>query len=135
MNSVRIVFPRDVWEDLDHQMRSHAPAEHGLFLLAAVGQGPSDTRLLIERCLVGPESPAFDRQSAHALRPSGQHLSAAVGEAVADISARRGSASEIEEEARVRPLLESRRARNEDGDRNRLNVSPSRKAKCSQVST
>jgi len=87
MNSVRIVFPRDVWEDLDHQMRSHAPAEHGLFLLAAVGQGPSDTRLLIERCLVGPESPAFDRQSAHALRPSGQHLSAAVGEAVADCSA------------------------------------------------
>lgn len=84
MIRARIVLTPDIWDDLNARMRAYAPTEHGVFLTATIGRGSTSARLMVERSLDNPDATGFERQSAHALTPSGPQLSAAVGEALAD---------------------------------------------------
>ncbi len=81
--AARDVFPASTWRELSAQMTDRSPSEHGLFLLGTLGRGPHGVRLMISGS-VTPNEGDFEIRDGHALRPTGQYVSRAVGEALAD---------------------------------------------------
>jgi molybdopterin/thiamine biosynthesis adenylyltransferase len=79
--TTRLIFARDVWDQLHHHLKTQSPSEDGAFLLLNFGFGTKADRLIAPSLLL-PPADAWEGRGNHNLRPSGQWLSAAIGEAI-----------------------------------------------------
>jgi len=80
---LRIVFPASGWRELTNLFEASGREEVGAYFLFKVGNGKRDTRVLVSRVIPPPDS-AWETKQNDRLRPSGQWLSAALGEAIND---------------------------------------------------
>jgi len=77
----RLMFEKQIWNQLDAHLRSASPNEDGAFFLVRPGRGNSHCRLIVHELLLPPET-GWESSGLHNLRPSGQWLSAVIGAAI-----------------------------------------------------
>lgn len=78
---IRLVLPDSVWAPLEGHFEGAGLQEDGGFLLFKYGRTASGYRLLAHKALL-PPADGWEERAEHALRPSGQWLSAAIGAAI-----------------------------------------------------
>ena len=77
----RLLFEKQIWDQLDSHLRAASPNEDGAFFLVRPGRGIAHCRLIVHELLLPPDS-GWDSSGLHNLRPSGQWLSAVIGAAI-----------------------------------------------------
>ncbi len=77
----RLLFEKQIWDQLDAHLRAASPYEDGAFFLVRPGRGISHSRLIVHELLLPPDT-GWDASGLHNLRPSGQWLSAVIGAAI-----------------------------------------------------
>jgi hypothetical protein len=80
---LRVVFPASIWREVTDLLAASGAEEVGAFFLFKISSGVQDRRVLVSR-LIPPPTSAWETKDRDRLRPSGQWLSSALGQAVRD---------------------------------------------------